>query len=37
MEFLIRADKIDTLKDKLDALKDELIAVHSHYIRKENK
>lgn len=30
-------DKNDAYRDKIDALKDEIIAVHSYYIKKENR
>lgn len=33
----VQRDQIETLKTKVDDLKDEIIAVHSYYIKRENK
>lgn len=33
----VQKDKIEELKGKVDDLKDEIIAVHRHYIKRENK
>lgn len=33
----VQKGRLDVLQEKVDTLKDEIIAVHSYYIKKENK
>ncbi len=35
-ENAVQKDKIDALRDKVDALKDDIIAVHKHYIKRND-